>query len=236
MKKEIRFILVFVLLSLGALAQQPGDKGKPVTALFQMLNNYHYHPQVRDSKLSNSIFNRFIKTLDPHGLLFTGEIIGQLEPYRNSLCHENQGVLDTFIHEVTDLYHNRLLSANQAIDSCFNAPFDFSEHDSLLFFTSDSLILPANDFALAERWTKWIKSGILKGLMLSDSDSAFSDSQIPGAMVVNKFRISEKRRISQLLEPSGGFEDFVLNTFLKTVSSCYDPRSEFFFQSRQGKI
>ena len=234
-RRSLQFIVLFLLFTSGLLAQQNSDKGKPASLLFQMLEKYHYHPPARNSKLSGQIFNNVLKTLDPYSLFFTDESIASFIPYRDSLCTNSTRLSSDFITLLTNTYRERLLIADSIVDQCFRSDLNLSEADSMMMGSGDGADYSNNDADLKERWRKWIKHGMLRSLMYSGNDSTstagavISDSLWAGSsLLVKKTRIREKRRLNQLLNCSGGIEKLVMDSYLNSITSCYDPHSNYF--------
>lgn len=234
-RRSLQLIVLFLLFTSGLWAQQNSDKGKPVSLLFQMLEKYHYHPPARNSKLSGQIFNNVLKTLDPYSLFFTDESIASFIPYRDSLCTNSTRLSSDFITLLTNTYRERLLIADSIVDQCFRSDLNLSEADSMMLESGDVADYSNNDADLKERWRKWIKHGMLRSLMYSGNDSTstagavISDSLwAGGSLLVKKTRIREKRRLNQLLNCSGGIEKLVMDSYLNSITSCYDPHSNYF--------
>lgn len=233
--KPILSILLFVLCSSNIVAQPVNDRHKVAPLLFQMLEEYHYSPPERNSALSNQIFGNLMKTLDPYQLLFTAETISGFQTYRDSLCTKNPKVVAEFISTLAEKYQERIHFADSMVDLSFQSPMNLTELDSLILEPEDDGILPKNDLEMKERWAKWLKHQLLRSLMYSGNDSLATNSPtIPdslyasGSLLAKKTRIREKRRLSQLLNYSGGIENFVANSFLNSVTSCFDPHSNYF--------
>jgi len=234
-RRSLQFIVLFLLFTSGLLAQQNSDKGKPASLLFQMLEKYHYHPPARNSKLSGQIFNNVLKTLDPYSLFFTDESIASFIPYRDSLCTNSTRLSSDFITLLTNTYRERLLMADSIVDQCFRSDLNLSEADSMMLESGDVADYSNNDADLKERWRKWIKHGMLRSLMYSGNDSTSTTGAVisdslwaGGSLLVKKTRIREKRRLNQLLNCSGGIEKLVMDTYLNSITSCYDPHSNYF--------
>jgi carboxyl-terminal processing protease len=240
--KTVKIILVFLLFT-SSLVAQNSDKVKTAQSLFQMLETYHYNPPKRNSVLSNHIFESLVKTLDPYGLFFTGETISSFKPYRDSLCSHNSVLISEFMVIVTDKYRNQLSLADSIVDRCFGSPINLTENDSLILEPEDASKRPKNNSELEVRWKKWIKQGMLRSLMYSGNDSALINSPIipdslyaRGSLLVKKSRIREKRWINQLLNYSGGIENFVINSYFNSITSCYDPHSNYFSDNDKEKF
>jgi len=234
-RRSLQFIVLFLLFTSGLLAQLNSDKGKPASLLFHILEKYHYHPPTRNSKLSGQIFNNVLKTLDPYSLFFTDESIASFDPYRDSLCTNSTRLSSDFITLLTNTYRDRLLMADSIVDQCFRSDLNLSEADSMMLESGDGADYSKNDTDLRERWRKWIKHGMLRSLMYSGNDSTstagavISDSLWAGSsLLVQKTRIREKRRLNQLLNCSGGIEKLVMDSYLNSITSCYDPHSNYF--------
>lgn len=241
-RKTFKIVLVFLLLASELLAQQTSDKAKTVPLLFQMLEEYHYKPPTRNSILSNHIFDRLMKTIDPYGLFFTEATIVSLKPYRDSLCTDNPALVSGFVNLLTEKYRKRLGFADSIVDRCFLSPLNFSKIDSIILEPGDAVRISKDDSSLKERWGKWIKHGMLKSLTFSGNDSILSDTQIAdsllnsGSSIAKKSKIREKRWLSQLLHCPAGIENFVMNSYLNSITSCYDPHSNYFSNSDKEKF
>src|ERR1035437_9961960 len=102
--KTFKIVLIFLILSPALWGQQKSDKAKTVPLLFQMLDTYHYKPPTRNFLLSNQIFDRLMKTIDPYGLFFTEATVGSLKLYRDSLCSDNPILISAFVTGLTEKY------------------------------------------------------------------------------------------------------------------------------------
>ncbi|MBV5312728.1 MAG: carboxy terminal-processing peptidase [Prolixibacteraceae bacterium] len=237
------FLVLILIFSSGLSAQPNTDQAKITPLLFQMLEEYHYSPPARNSKLSNQIFENVLKTLDPYGLIFTSNSIATMVPYRDSLCSANPKPAADFVTKLTSQYRQRLLAADSIVDLCFRKPLNFSGKDSLELEPKNSGIKFPDDIQLKNRWAKWISYGALRTLMYSENDSVLKISQpiadstyAPGSVLVKKLQIREKRRLNQLLNCSGGIDNFVRNTFLNSITSCYDPHTNYFSLTDKEKF
>ncbi len=240
--KTVKIILVFLLFA-SSLVAQNSDKVKTAQSLFQMLETYHYNPPKRNSTLSNHIFESLVKTLDPYGLFFTGETISSFKPYRDSLCTHNSALIAEFIAIITDKYRNQLSLSDSIVDQCFDSTINLTETDSLKLEPEDVAKRPKNNSELEVRWKKWIKQGMLRSLMYSGNDTTLINSPIipdslyaRGSLLVKKSRIREKRWINQLMNYSGGIENFVINSYFNSITSCYDPHSNYFSDNEKEKF
>jgi len=240
--KTLKIILAFLLFA-SSLVAQNSEKVKTAQSLFQMLDTYHYNPPKRNSTLSNHIFESLVKTLDPYGLFFTGETMSCFTPYRDSLCTHNSALISEFIILITDKYRNQLSLADSIVDRCFGSPINLTETDSLILEPEDASKRPKNNSELEVRWKKWIKQGMLRSLMYSGNDSALINSPIipdslyaKGSLLAKKSMIREKRWINQLMNYSGGIENFVINSYFNSITSCYDPHSNYFSDNEKEKF
>jgi len=240
--KTVKIILAFLLFNLSLFAQENSDKAKTVQSLFQMLETYHYNPPKRTSTLSNHIFENLMKTIDPYGLFLTGETISGFKSFRDSLSTNNTVLISEFIDSLTNKYRRQLRFADSIVDQSFQTSLNLTKIDSLMLEPDDITKRPKNNAELEARWKKWIKQGILKSLML-ENDSAFANrSVIPdslyskGSLLAKKNRIREKRWINQLMNCSGGIENFVMNSYFNSITSCYDPHSNYFSDNDKEKF
>ena len=241
--KTVKIILAFLLLTSSLFAQENSDKIKTAQSLFQMLETYHYNPQQRNSTLSNRIFDSLMKTIDPYGLFFTDETISGFKPYRDSLCTNNSALIADFLTLLTNNYRQQLVLADSIVDHCFRSSMKLTETDSLILEPDHVSKRPKNNSALEARWGKWVRQGMLKSLMYSGNDSILASSSVipaslysKGSLLAMKNRIREKRWINQLMNCSGGIENFVTNSYFNSITSCYDPHSNYFSDNDKEKF
>jgi len=241
--KTVKTILAFLLFTLSLSAQENSEKIKTTQSLFQMLETYHYNPPKRNSTLSNHIFETLVKTLDPYGLFFSGETISGFKPYRDSLYTDNSKLIAEFITLLTDKYRKQLGFADTIIDQSFRFSMNLTVIDSLILEPGDATKRPKNNIELEARWKKWIKQGMLRSLMYSKRDSTLANSTVipdslyaKGSLLARKNRIREKRWIAQLMNCSGGIENFVMNSYFNSITSCYDPHSNYFSDNDKEKF
>lgn len=241
--KTVKIILVFLLFNLSLFAQENSDKVKTAQSLFLMLETYHYNPPKRTSELSNHIFENLMKAIDPYGLFFTGETISSFRYYRDSLCTKNSAIISEFITNLTNQYWKQLRFADSIVDQSFQTSMNLTKIDSLMLEPDDVTKRPKNNSELEARWKKWIKQGMLKSLMNSENDSALTISSVlqdslysKGSLLAKKNRIREKRWISQLMNCSGGIENFVMNCYFNSITVCYDPHSNYFSDNDKEKF
>jgi carboxyl-terminal processing protease len=240
--KTVKTILAFLLFT-SSLVAQNSDKAKTAQLLFQMLDTYHYNPPKRNSTLSNPIFESLVKTLDPYGLFFTRETVSCFTPYRDSLCTHNSALISEFITIIADKYRSQLSLADSIVDQCFNFPISLTGNDSLILEPEGAEKRPKNNLELKLRWGKWIKQGMLRSLMYSGNDSVLINGPIipdslyaKGSLLAKKSRIREKRWINQLMNYSGGIENFVIDSYFNCIASCYDPHSNYFSGNEKEKF
>lgn len=241
--KTVKIILAFLLFNLSLFAQENSDKVHTAQSLFLMLETYHYNPPKRTSELSIHIFENLMKVIDPYGLFFTGETISSFKYYRDSLCTKNSAIISEFITNLTNQYRKQLRFADSIVDQSFQTSMNLTKIDSLMLEPDDVTKRPQNNSELEARWKKWIKQGMLKSLMNSGNDSTLTISSVlqdslysKGSLLAEKNRIREKRWINQLMNCSGGIENFVMNCYFNSITSCYDPHSNYFSDNDKEKF
>ena len=242
-EKTVKIILAFLLFTSSIFAQGNSDQIKTTQSLFQMLETYHYNPPKRNRALSNRIFESLMKTIDPYDLFFTDETISGFRPYRDSLCTNNSALIAEFLTLLTDKYRQQLVLADSIVDQSFRSSLKLTEKDSLILEPDQVTKRPKNSSELKARWGKWVRQGMLKSLMYSGNDSILANSSIipdslyaNGSLLAKKNRIREKRWINQLLNCSGGIENFVINSYFNSITSCYDPHSNYFSDNDKEKF
>ncbi|MCY1721392.1 carboxy terminal-processing peptidase [Prolixibacteraceae bacterium Z1-6] len=231
----IGLILLVLFISLGKTRAQNDDlPGEKVTTLFSTMNGLHFHPKPLNIKFSNVIYDQLIRKIDPGGLILTQEEIVGIAFYKDSLCSSNEKLLTAFVDLLSNVYARQLVTAKNLIDTCCRVGFNFHVPDSMLFQDDQTRTLPNNVLELQERWRKYLKYEILDGLVMSQPDSVLSNISAVDSLldrddaITMKIQQREKRRIQFLEGYEGGVPGFILESFLQTITSCYDPHSVYF--------
>jgi carboxyl-terminal processing protease len=96
----------------------------------QILNTYHYRKLNIDDKLSSTLFDNYLKNLDPARVYFLKQDIDKLEAYRYQLDDDlMKGNVDKAF-EMYNLYQTRLYDRIQYTFDLLNQEFDFNKNDS----------------------------------------------------------------------------------------------------------
>lgn len=234
-RKPVFFILLFTFSAFNLWSQKFQESGKISPLLFHMLQEFHYAPKERNEHLSKQIFENLVKTVDPYGLLFTQKTLVQLRPLCDSLCSENPAIISDFLSRFSGDYQRQLIVCDSLVEHKFRLNFDFKNVDSLKLAMEKITDFPKEKKDLETRYEKWVKYMIIRTLLYDVADStgkipaSIPDSLFaPGSALMKKIQIREKRRISQLRNCSGGIENFVLNSFLNSITACYDPHTAYF--------
>jgi carboxyl-terminal processing protease len=236
MIKKIFLFLAFLIPAASSLwSQKIAEPGKISPLLFHMLEEYHYAPPARNAQLSGRISENLFKAIDPYGLLFTQTTIESFRPYRDSLCSANPNLIAEFLTRISETYRRRITTIDSLSGIKFTQKLNFSDIDSLQVIMQKPADFPANEKELEVRYEKWVEYIVLRNLLYEVADSTgktpatLPDSlYAPGSKLIKKIQIKEKRRIDQLLNCSGGIENFILNSFLNSITSCYDPHTVYF--------
>jgi carboxyl-terminal processing protease len=215
-------------------AQNKVSAGEKVSALFSSMNGLHVSPKTPNSVFSNIIYTQLLKNIDPSGLILTQESLVGISSCKDSICSMNEALITTFVDSFSEIYSKQLVTAGNVIDSCFEAGFSFYKPDSMLYANEQNWQLANNLTGLQERWRKYLKYEILSSLVASQTDSLLfytlvTDSLIGAdSKIQQKIKQREKRRLRLLLEYNGGIHGYILETFLNTITTCYDPHSAYF--------
>jgi carboxyl-terminal processing protease len=218
-------------LSTAYAQQSPSPVGKQAVMLRRVLDKYHYHPRPLNDSLSAQIFHRFLGMLDPRHLYFTAADVQQLAGYRTHLDEELGGKSWQLVPLATKLYGQRLAAAEKAVEAALQKPFDFSSNESITFGGKDSLHYAADEPEYARRWQKWLKYQALMHLTRTAAGTNAAGTagtpttREPAAR--QKIGQIEKRNIRRILDHPGGFEEYVGTLFLKAVTLCHDPHTNY---------
>lgn len=203
--------------------------------LVKTAEKYHYDPRPVDDKFSELVFSEFIKLLDPYGLIFTSNEVGQLEISKIKIDEEILNQECSFVKDVTELYKSKLSFIDSLVNGFQDKEFDFNRIDTLIIKKQD-VYVPNEQFI--EKWKKWVKYQFLSSYLLStDSMNALLKlSPDRMAKIQEEVLIRERCRIKTKMNYTGGIEQYVGSKFLKAVSFAFDPHTNYFTSGEKNAL
>lgn len=128
--------------------------------LTSILTRYHYKEFSINDSLSNTIFDKFINSLDYGKNYFLGSDIESFLSYKNKL-DDNLLLGDVqFYYDVFNLYLKRLNERLEYINNLLDKEFDYSLEESFAF-NRDSSDWAKDESELNELWRKRLKNDAL---------------------------------------------------------------------------
>ncbi|MES2478998.1 MAG: carboxy terminal-processing peptidase [Bacteroidota bacterium] len=135
-----------------------------LNTVMAVIQEAHFAPRAIDDSFSNRVFTKLIETADFEKKVFTKEDIKDLEKFRFKIDDQIKG--STF--ECYDLFNQLYTKRTKQIEGYFkdviktNFTFDGNEEIQL---NADKIDFAANEKALKERWTRYVKYRVLAKYM-----------------------------------------------------------------------
>ncbi|QDU74116.1 Tail-specific protease precursor [Bremerella volcania] len=214
-------LVVASLLPKNAPAQGPlagQDRHLPERHISRMVSRLllrdHLSTAPLDDTISQRAFDKFLKFWDPLKLYFTEADVAEFAANRNLLDDQVRSGNTEFAHKVFERFIQRTLERVQTVDDLLaNHEFNFEE-DEVFVTDGDKVNYPANAAEATDRWRKRLKYDLLT--QLADGKTLEEAKERIG-----KRYHSYARRIGQTSE------DELLEVFLTSVTSAYDPHTTY---------
>ena len=128
--------------------------------IIRFINEGHYRSKQLDDKLSSSILDRYIESLDPTRAIFHAQDIKQLDHYRYTLDDALRAVDLQPAFDIYNLFRRRLNDRVQFALTVVHSPFNFTVDEDYQFDRSDAAWAP-DKTALDVLWRKRVKNDYL---------------------------------------------------------------------------
>ncbi|MEW4451698.1 carboxy terminal-processing peptidase [Bremerella sp. JC817] len=180
----------------------------------RLLLRDHLSNMPLDDTISQRAFDKFLKFWDPLKLYFTQQDVAEFAVNRNLLDDQIRSGNTEFAHKVYDRFIQRTLQRVETVDKLL-ADHNFNFDDDEVFVTDgDKVDYPANDAEATDRWRKRLKYDLL-------SQMADGKTLEEAKERIGKRYHSYARRIAQTSE------DELLEVFLTSITSSYDPHTTY---------
>ncbi|MHC2067773.1 carboxy terminal-processing peptidase [Bremerella sp. T1] len=180
----------------------------------RLLLRDHLSSAPLDDTISQRAFDKFLKFWDPLKLYFTQQDVAEFAANRNLLDDQVRSGNTEFAQKVYDRFIQRTLERVQTVDDLLaNHEFNFDE-DEVFITDGDKVDYPANAAEATDRWRKRLKYDLLTQLA---DDKTLEEAKER----IGKRYHSYARRIAQTSE------DELLEIFLTSVTSAYDPHTTY---------
>jgi len=164
--------ILIPLLILGALAAffsfrqtadaSDTDKKKKIVmeTVMRTIRDDHFAPRAIDDSFSSRVFHKILENLDYDKKFFTSQDLQQLSVYQYKIDDQiNEGSVE-FFNKLNEVFSKRIDQAEDYYKEILNKPFSFTGSDSIQL-SGDKLAYAANDQALKQRWTEYLKYRVL---------------------------------------------------------------------------
>jgi carboxyl-terminal processing protease len=218
------------LLILLVLAWHPTVSAQPVQLtpernhaiqcirIVSALERYHYLEKKLDDTLSEQIFDRYIKYLDPSRHLLTRHDLQELEKYRQKFDNDlKRGNLKP-AYEIYNLHHRRAAERYAYILDLLEKPDSFLSLNSRDFLVVDGEQRPwqPSEGDLRSLWEKELIHHIIT-LTLDDHNTQADVSE-----TLEKIYTTRQTRLSQTTT------DDVFQLVMNCVTESFDPHTQYF--------
>ena len=164
-KLKIFSFLTVLSLALVFCAYRKGEKNETtIHIMMSALHEVHLAPQAVDDKLSEKVFDLYIKRLDySKKFLLKGDVDMLSKKYRHDIDDEiNRGTFE-FFDESDKLSEDRIKEAEAYYKEILAKPFDFTKNESVETDYKKLNFVSTKD-ELKEEWRKSLKEQVLSHL------------------------------------------------------------------------
>ena len=181
------------------------------------LERYHYLGKKIDDSLSEQIFDRFVKYLDPSRNLFILKDMEQLEKYRHRFDTDLKRGNLNIAYEIYNLYHDRAVQRLSYILKLIKIQDPPLPLDSPDFLEMDNTQRPWQ-LTLDDLRALWKKELINHLITLTLDEHTQTDV----SETLEKIYITRLTRLSQTTT------DDVFQLFMNCVTESFDPHTQYF--------
>jgi carboxyl-terminal processing protease len=179
----------------------------------QMVPRYHLSQVRIDDELSKTLFEKYFRDLDPQKLYFLKSDIEAFEPFRTALDDGVKRGDVEFAYAVFNIYRKRVDERLVLAEEMVDGEFDFTLDDSI-HRDADDIDWAASEEEMRQRWHRRVKYDILQ-LKLADE---------PMEEILTRLH-KRYRNLKLNIDNTEPME--VLEIYLSTMLSCFDPHSSY---------
>lgn len=226
MKKKMLWILLTIALSTGAHATAPETSRLTPPVLqplpqeaqasylsSEILTRYHYKAMPLDATMSEKIFDRYLKSLDPDKLFFTQSDVDKIAAYKTKMGDAiSKGELAAPF-SIFNLYEQRANERLSYAQSLLSKGFDFTQKEGYQYNRS-KLAWAKTDDEVRDLWRKRVKNDWLR-LKLAGKD----DKNIIATLT--------KRYETYLTRVNKSKSEDVFQIFMDSYAMSIDPHTNY---------
>ena len=236
-KLKIFSFLTVLSLALVFCAYRKGEKNETtIHIMMSALHEVHLAPQAVDDKLSEKVFDLYIKRLDySKKFLLKGDVDMLSKKYRHDIDDEiNRGTFE-FFDESDKLSEDRIKEAEAYYKEILAKPFDFTKNESVETDYKKLNFVSTKD-ELKEEWRKSLKEQVLSHLSGQMDIQEKAKDQKDTSVKIKTFAVLEEDARKKTLKTHDDWfkrmsqydkaERF--GSYLNCIANTYDPHTEFF--------
>ena len=221
MKKQLLHTLVAATLAFSvaavsavptALAPTP-EQAQAAHLSAEVVARFHYKAQPLDVAMSDKIFTRYLKSLDPEKFFFTQADIDLMSKQRSALAGAILGENLTAPFAIFNLYAQRVSERFTFARSMTKEKFDFSTQDSFVV-DREKQTWPTSTDELHTLWRKQVKNDWLR-------------LKLAGVAAPRIAETLDKRYDSALQEVARVTPEEAFETFMNAYTMAIDPHTNY---------
>ncbi|MDD2669321.1 carboxy terminal-processing peptidase [Zoogloea sp.] len=183
----------------------------------QLLGRYHYKTQPLDDALSEKIFDRYLKSLDPERLFFTQSDVDAFSEARTRLDDAIQRGNLAVPFAMFQRYEQRAVERLSTAREQLKQGFDFSQKESYPY-ARDKAPWPRDDAEARDLWRKRAKNDWLRLKLAGKDDKAIRETL-------------EKRYDNYLARTQRNKSDDVFQIFMNAFAMSIEPHTNYLGRS-----
>lgn len=203
---------------------------KKANEIISVINKHHVQPIPVNDVWSKRVFENFLASLDPEGLLFSQEDIQTLRPFEtqlDNLVTQNQSC--DWLSTVSKLYSKKIQDYKSWLDQCLSKPIDFKTPETFDQISLGSEIFTENAQALETRKRLNLKYDVL---MRMYQESIMETPQRPlltyEPLARQKIKNHQLKDLQHEIDQSGSIDKFLADCFYESIATAYDPHTAYF--------
>lgn len=189
----------------------------------------HYLNKNIDDAFSKSLFNEYLKAIDPSKLYLLQSDVNELKTNEMLLDNELKRYSSDFSAQCQQALKKRIQDIQQFVPSLLNKPFDFSK-DEWIETDPEKLNWSNTPADLKERWRIYLKYQTLINYM-NMSDTASKNNTMATLKFDKKLEEKARNKTRQSTEVALGRiannMDELFDMYMNTVATIFDPHSNY---------
>jgi carboxyl-terminal processing protease len=209
----ITLLVSFATATQAAVLAPAQQQAQAANLAAQILSRHHYKALPLDDAMSQKIFDRYLKTLDPERLFFLQSDIAQFSASRTRL---DDAIFQEDLHipfDIFNLFQQRVTERLAYARELLKQDFDFTRNESFQY-QRDKEPWPASQDEMQDLWRKRVKNDWLR-LKLAGKDDKFIRTTLDKRYATNVARVEKYKS-----------ED-VFQIFMDSYATAIDPHTDY---------